>query len=119
MTHEHHMRGPPTGPFWEWIRWITTILLIPIVLWGVKITVNLEVMRGNQFTSQDAIVMMQSQAAQLNQHAATAGHPVMVERVGNLEAELFRRLDDIDASIARLGAAFVAAGVWEENRVTP
>ena len=111
---EHHMRGPPTGPFWDWIRWTTSILLIPILLWGVKISVDVEVMKGNRFTSQDAIILMQSAAAALNAHAATAGHPVMVERVRNLEAELFRRLDNIDASIARLGAAFVDAGVWEE-----
>ena len=95
-------RLPPNGVVWQWVRFVSQILVIPLLIWGIKITVDVEVMKGNRFTSQDAIAQQQTTLAVFNAHSAIAGHPVMVERVGSLEENILQRLERIDERLARI-----------------
>ena len=97
-------RLPPDGALWQWVRFISQILIIPVLIWGVKLTVDVEVMKGNRFTSSDAIVQTQTTLAVINSHAAIAGHPVIIERVGNLEEDILRRLEAIELQLTRITA---------------
>jgi hypothetical protein len=100
MTH----RGPPDNWLVQWVKFVSQILLIPIVIWGVKLTVDVEVMQGNRFTSVDAITMAQLWQESLNSHSAQPGHAVMIERVGNLEDDFLRWMESIDERLERIEA---------------
>lgn len=93
---------PPDGALWQWVRFVSQILIIPVLMWGVKLTVDVEVMKGNRFTSQDAVAQTQTVLDVFNSHARIAGHPVMIERVGNLEEDILRRLEAIEAQLTRI-----------------
>lgn len=97
-------RLPPDGALWQWVRFISQILIIPVLIWGVKLTVDVEVMKGNRFTSSDAIVQTQVLLDVISSHAAIAGHPVIIERVGNLEEDILRRLEAIELQLTRITA---------------
>jgi hypothetical protein len=100
----NNIKTPPNGLFWQWVRFVSQIVIIPVLIWGVKLTIDVEVMKGNRFTSQDAVAQTQTLFNALNAHAVQAGHPVMVERVGSLQETILQRLEAIDARLERIEA---------------
>lgn len=95
---------PPNGAVWQWVRFISQILVIPVLIWGVKLTVDVEVIKANRFTAGNAVVQTQVLLDVINAHALIAGHPVVIERVGALQETIVQRLDAIDRRLARIEA---------------
>ena len=95
-------RLPPNGAVWQWVRFLSQVLILPVLIWGVKLTIDVEVMKGNRFTSSQAVTQTQVMLDVINAHATQAGHPVMVERVGTLQETILQRLEAIDARLERI-----------------
>ena len=90
-TRMSKLPTPPNGNGTEWYRLIMlgmNILIIPILIWAVKVEIRLTTMEGNRYTSQDALVDARILDVKLLEHSQLDGHPLAIQRIENLEEDV-------------------------------
>lgn len=61
----------------EWLRWILTILVIPLVLWAVSVEIRVSTYESTRFTNVEAGAMEARLMAKLNDLPTPATHRML------------------------------------------